>query len=89
MVLPVLVVVVLFVALLLSYPWEVLTLGTLIYLASLPIGFLAYRRYEQADAAGAHAKAEALSAGEAARPGSRTNAPPSETPETERPARLN
>src|SRR5438874_4085030 len=36
MVLPVFVVVVLFVALLLSYPWIVLTLGTLVYLAFLP-----------------------------------------------------
>ena len=38
MVLPVFVVVVLFFALLLSYPWEVLTLGTIAYLASLPFG---------------------------------------------------
>src|ERR1700675_1474912 len=39
MVLPVFVVVVLLVALLLSYPWIVLTLGTLGYLACLPVGF--------------------------------------------------
>src|SRR5262249_45003672 len=36
MVLPVFVLVVLFFALLFSYPWEVLTIGTLLYLASLP-----------------------------------------------------
>jgi CDP-diacylglycerol--serine O-phosphatidyltransferase len=47
MVLPILVVVVLFVALLLSFPWEVLTIGTLTYLACLPLGFLAYRRQRE------------------------------------------
>src|SRR5437764_1234498 len=47
MVLPVFVVVVLFVALLLSYPWVVLTLGTLLYLACLPLGFWSYRNYER------------------------------------------
>src|SRR5262249_7541419 len=39
MVLPVFVVVVLFVALLLSYPWVVLATGTLVYLACLPLGY--------------------------------------------------
>src|ERR1700759_528651 len=47
MVLPVFVVVVLFFALLLSYPWEVLTLGTIAYLGSLPFGWLSYRDYER------------------------------------------
>ncbi|HEX2653816.1 MAG TPA: CDP-diacylglycerol--serine O-phosphatidyltransferase [Xanthobacteraceae bacterium] len=46
MVLPVFVVVVLFVAVLISYPWEVLTLGTLFYLGFLPFGWLSYRRLE-------------------------------------------
>jgi CDP-diacylglycerol--serine O-phosphatidyltransferase len=50
MVLPVFVVVVLFVALLISYPWPVLTLGTLAYLACLPFGWLSYRRLERAAA---------------------------------------
>ena len=40
MVLPVFVVVVLFFALLISYPWAVLTIGTLAYLACLPLGCL-------------------------------------------------
>jgi CDP-diacylglycerol--serine O-phosphatidyltransferase len=48
LVLPVFVVVVLFVALLISYPWPVLTLGTLAYLACLPLGWLSYRRLERA-----------------------------------------
>jgi CDP-diacylglycerol--serine O-phosphatidyltransferase len=44
MVLPVFILVVLIVALLISYPWEVLTVGTLLYLASLPLGVAYYRR---------------------------------------------
>jgi CDP-diacylglycerol---serine O-phosphatidyltransferase len=48
LVLPVFVVVVLFVALLISYPWPVLTLGTLAYLGCLPLGWMSYRRLERA-----------------------------------------
>ncbi|HTQ84007.1 MAG TPA: CDP-diacylglycerol--serine O-phosphatidyltransferase [Pseudolabrys sp.] len=55
MVLPVFVVVVLFFALLVSYPWEVLTLGTLAYLGCLPFGWLSYRNYQRQDAAAAAA----------------------------------
>jgi CDP-diacylglycerol---serine O-phosphatidyltransferase len=44
---PLAVMVVLFVALLIAYPWIVLTSGTLAYLASLPFGWLSYRRYER------------------------------------------
>ena len=51
MVLPVILRVVLFVALLVSYPWQVLTVGTLVYLACLPLGWFSYQRYRQADAA--------------------------------------
>ena len=47
MLLPVFVAIVLFFALLISYPWEVLTIGTLIYLAILPFGWLSYREYER------------------------------------------
>src|SRR5262249_54798852 len=53
MVLPVFVAVVLFFALLISYPWPVLILGTVLYLASLPFGWLSYREYERKDAAAA------------------------------------
>jgi CDP-diacylglycerol--serine O-phosphatidyltransferase len=42
--------VVLFFALLVSYPWEVLTVGTVLYLVSLPFGFLSYREYARRDA---------------------------------------
>lgn len=44
---PVIVVVVLFVALLIAYPWELLTAGTIAYLSSLPFGWLSYRGYER------------------------------------------
>ena len=53
MVLPVILVVVLFIALLVSYPWHLLSVGTLAYLACLPLGWLSYQRYRQADAAAA------------------------------------
>src|SRR3974390_786854 len=59
MVLPVFVVVVLFVALLISYPWIVLSPGTLLYLACLPIGWQAYRNYEKRDAEAARTVAAA------------------------------
>jgi CDP-diacylglycerol--serine O-phosphatidyltransferase len=44
---PVVIVTVLFVALLIAYPWIILTAGTLAYLVSLPFGWLSYRGYEQ------------------------------------------
>jgi CDP-diacylglycerol---serine O-phosphatidyltransferase len=53
MVLPVFVAVVLFFALLVAYPWEVLTTGSILYLASLPFGWFAYRDFERKDAAAA------------------------------------
>jgi len=75
MVLPVFVVVVLFVALLLSYPWIVLTLGTVVYLACLPLGFWSYRNYEriaaQAATAGPVAEGDAAAARKSAAPDER------------------
>jgi CDP-diacylglycerol--serine O-phosphatidyltransferase len=44
---PLIVVVVLFVALLIAYPWVILTAGTLAYLGCLPFGWLSYRGYER------------------------------------------
>jgi CDP-diacylglycerol---serine O-phosphatidyltransferase len=44
---PVVIVVVLFVALLVAYPWIILTAGTLAYLVSVPFGWLSYRAYAQ------------------------------------------
>lgn len=46
-VLPIFVIVVLFVAVLISYPWPVLTIGTLCYLGSMPLGWLSYRKYQR------------------------------------------
>jgi CDP-diacylglycerol--serine O-phosphatidyltransferase len=90
MVLPVFVLVVSFFALLLSYPWEVLAIGTLGYLASLPLGWLSYRNYERAAglASGkptpAGAGAPAVSAPPAAAPHPRAG-----VSDSERPTRLN
>src|SRR6266550_4097504 len=72
MVLPVFVGVVLFFALLISYPWIVLTIGTVCYLASLPFGYLSYRGHERKDAAGA--VASSVPAGAHGR--ARSEAPP-------------
>ncbi len=42
---PAVILVVLCVALLIAYPWILLTAGTLVYLASLPFGWVSYRGY--------------------------------------------
>src|SRR5204862_6688614 len=51
MVLPVIIVAVLFIALLISYPWELLSVGTVAYIACLPLGWWSYQKYKRADAA--------------------------------------
>jgi len=84
MVLPVFVVVVLFFALLISYPWEVLTVGTLAYLGCLPLGWLSYREYQRKDEAAAAAAAAPIVEAPTA-PG---HVPESDS-DRERPARLN
>ncbi|MFA6266888.1 MAG: CDP-diacylglycerol--serine O-phosphatidyltransferase [Pseudolabrys sp.] len=63
MVLPGFVVVVLFVALLVSYPWEVLSVGAIVYLGSLPLGWMSYRNYQRKDAAAMAAAASTPAAG--------------------------
>jgi CDP-diacylglycerol--serine O-phosphatidyltransferase len=87
MVLPVFVMVVLFFALLVSYPWQVLTLGTLVYLACLPLGWLSYREHQRKDAVAAAAATSA-----AASPASNvvlsSNQPVGEQ-DDDRPTRLN
>jgi CDP-diacylglycerol--serine O-phosphatidyltransferase len=42
------VLIVLFGALLISYPWEVLSAGTLLYLAAIPFAYMHYRKLERA-----------------------------------------
>src|SRR5690242_17979836 len=54
-VLPVFVFVVLFFALLISFPWVVLSAGTALYLACLPLGWMSYRTYQRKDAEAAAA----------------------------------
>jgi CDP-diacylglycerol--serine O-phosphatidyltransferase len=49
MVLPVFVVAVLIFALLIAYPWEVLSFGAVVYLVCLPLGWLSYRDYVRKD----------------------------------------
>jgi CDP-diacylglycerol--serine O-phosphatidyltransferase len=84
MVLPVFVVVVLFFALLISFPWQVLSIGTLIYLVCLPLGWWSFRNHERKDAAAAAAAAPAsLSTDDERMPGS------AEQASDERPTRLN
>lgn len=51
LVLPIFVMTVLFIALLIAFPWEVLTIGVLLYLGSLPFGVISYRNYERKAAA--------------------------------------
>ena len=81
-VLPVFVAAVLFVALLISYPWIVLTIGTIAYLACLPLGWNAYRLNARRDAAAARAATAAATPGEPYQP-----SPP--IADDERPTRLN
>jgi CDP-diacylglycerol--serine O-phosphatidyltransferase len=79
---PVILLVVLFIALLVSYPWHVLSVGTIAYLALLPLGWVSYRRHLRADAAAGVAGPAAE--GEPAIP-----APPAAPAGDDRPVRLN
>ena len=82
---PLITVLVLFVALLVAYPWIILTSGTLAYLLSLPFGWLSYRAYERRSR---EAKPEAAPASPAPpAPVGLHNVSPSAT--EERPSRLN
>ncbi len=51
MVLPVFVSVVFFIALLIGYPWHILSVGTVLYLLSLPAGWKSYRDHQRKAAA--------------------------------------
>jgi CDP-diacylglycerol---serine O-phosphatidyltransferase len=86
-VLPLFVGVVLCFALLIAYPWPVLTTGTIVYLASLPFGFMSYRNHQRRDVSmPAQQPAVAPSADAvAAAPRAHSESPA----DPERPARLN
>jgi CDP-diacylglycerol--serine O-phosphatidyltransferase len=89
LVLPLFVGVVLSFALLIAYPWPVLTTATIVYLASLPFGFMSYRNHQRRDVS---VPAQQPAAGPAADATAAVAAPSahSEPPaDPERPARLN
>jgi CDP-diacylglycerol--serine O-phosphatidyltransferase len=85
MVLPVFVVVVLFFALLVSYPWQVLTIGTLAYLGCLPLGWLSFREHQRRDAAAATVQTSAVQSDDVSPPGNTDD----RDPNRDRPVRLN
>jgi CDP-diacylglycerol---serine O-phosphatidyltransferase len=86
MVLPVFVSVVFFIALLIGYPWIILSAGSVLFLLSLPMGWKSYRD---------HARNAAAQAAATAEPAAPSNPPPPVIPATpepvqdNRPARLN
>ena len=84
MVLPVFVVVVLFFALLIAYPWQILAIGTVCYIGGLPFGWLSYREYQRKDAAAHASKHPDVAAG-----GEEAAQPPRKADEPERRPRLN
>ena len=86
MVLPVFVSVVFFIALLIGYPWHILSICSVLYLASLPFGWKSYRDHERHAASAA----AATTSGETAPvPPAATFSPAPSDTEDERPTRLN
>lgn len=59
MVLPIFVCVVLFFALLISYPWEVLSITSIMFIGALPLGWMSYRKHLRLDEQNAAATAVA------------------------------
>jgi CDP-diacylglycerol--serine O-phosphatidyltransferase len=84
MVLPVFVAVIFFIALLIGYPWYILSVGSILYLLSLPAGWKSYRDHERKAAAPAAAPAAVGPTGSAPP----FSSPPPEQPD-DRPTRLN
>jgi CDP-diacylglycerol--serine O-phosphatidyltransferase len=84
MVLPVFVAVIFFIALLIGYPWHILSACTGLYLLSLPLGWKSYRDHERAAA-----QAVAPTDVTPAHPAPPFTAPVSEPEQDDRPARLN
>jgi CDP-diacylglycerol--serine O-phosphatidyltransferase len=84
MVLPVFVSVVFFIALLIGYPWHILSAGSVLYLLSLPAGWKSYRDHQRKAAAPVAAPANVVPTHPAP-----PFAPVSEPDQEDRPARLN
>jgi CDP-diacylglycerol---serine O-phosphatidyltransferase len=85
MVLPVFVSVVFFVALLIGYPWHILSAGTVLYLLSLPLGWKSYRDHERSAAAQAVTPVDVTPSN----PAPPFASPASEPERDDRPTRLN
>jgi len=86
MVLPVFVSVIFFIALLIGYPWHILSAGSVLYLLSLPAGWKSYRDHAR--------RAAATAAAASAKVAPASPAPPfapvaSGADQDERPTRLN
>jgi CDP-diacylglycerol--serine O-phosphatidyltransferase len=84
MVLPVFVSVVFFIALLIGYPWHILSAGSVLYLLSLPAGWKSYRDHQRKAAAPVAAPTNVAPTHPAP-----PFAPVSEPDQEDRPARLN
>jgi CDP-diacylglycerol--serine O-phosphatidyltransferase len=82
---PLVIFVVLFIAVLISYPWYVLSVGSVIYLAALPFSWLSFRKQEQAFRAQQSAGQNVASAIAPEPP----FAPPPDSEASDRPTRLN
>jgi CDP-diacylglycerol--serine O-phosphatidyltransferase len=90
MVLPVFVSVVLFIALLIGYPWYILSVCSVLYLFSLPAGWKSYRDHERNAAAAAAVPADVASSNPSSNPASAfTPAAATEPEQDNRPTRLN
>jgi CDP-diacylglycerol--serine O-phosphatidyltransferase len=85
MVLPVFVSVIFFIALLIGYPWYILSACTIAYLLSLPAGWKSYRDHERRAAAASAAVPATAAPPDPAAPFS----PPASEPDDDRPIRLN
>jgi len=85
MVLPVFVSVIFFIALLVGYPWYILSAGSLLYLVSLPAGWKSYRDHQRKAAASAVTTPADVSPADPAPPFASVVSEPQDN----RPARLN
>jgi CDP-diacylglycerol--serine O-phosphatidyltransferase len=77
--------VIFFIALLIGYPWHILSAGSVIFLLSLPAGWKSYRDQQRAAATATAAPAEAAPSS----PAAPLDSPVSEAEQDNRPARLN
>ncbi|CEG08367.1 archaetidylserine synthase [Afipia felis] len=82
---PLVIFAVLFIAVLISYPWYVLSVGSMIYLAALPISWAAFRKQERAFRAQQSA-GQGVASATAPEP---VFTPPSDSEASDRPTRLN